>query len=111
MKLTYDATGTEVKVGDEVFIKEGGVRVGHRITEIQKPRHGGSTGRVYVKAADEPYSHGYYPSIVGATWVEREDQVDDEHIGVASYGQHALAQQTGRSVVLQDGFGSFVVEL
>jgi hypothetical protein len=74
MKLVYTATAAEVKQGDAVTLREG---VAHVITSIEKPKHGGSTGRVYVRPVGVTKvgsERGYYPSVVGAHWIEREDQ-------------------------------------
>lgn len=74
MRLVYEDTGVEVKNGDEVETFRGAkVNVVH----IEKPKHGGSTGRVYVKdidATNDTHCAGYFPSVIGAEWIEREDQ-------------------------------------
>ncbi|MBM3853203.1 MAG: hypothetical protein FJ399_08595 [Verrucomicrobia bacterium] len=95
MRLTYDSTGEEVKIGDKVCLgAQNDRRVDNLarraflslleaegyevlfVTAIQRPRHPASTGRVYVapsmkKAAE---AQGYFPSVIGATWIEREDR-------------------------------------
>lgn len=70
MKLVYKATQQEVKVNDMVTIDSGVVM----IISIEKPRHGGSTGRVYVQHVGRRWQQGYYPVVIGAEWIEREDQ-------------------------------------
>lgn len=92
MKLVYNETGKEVQIGDEVIILEKAFAVRHTVTDIVKPKHGGSTGRVYIRSDSERYAHGFYPSVIGATWIEREDQGREE-------------------LVLQDGFGAFSAKL
>jgi hypothetical protein len=72
MKLIYTANGNEVKVGEIVCFKNGTIA---RVNSIEKPRHSGSNGRVYVEALDDPFhSQGYFPSVFNMEWVEREDQ-------------------------------------
>jgi hypothetical protein len=105
MKLIYTATGKEVQKRDVVNLNEGGVEVAHVVTDIRKPHKPGSTGRVYIQAADEQYSHEFFPSVIGAEWTEREDQNCDR-LGLCEDFPHA-----GKRVVLEDGFGSFVVQL
>lgn len=70
MRLVYDKTGIEVQEGDKVETSRAELVT---VTSIEKPRHGGSTGRVYVENENGGRS-GYYPSVVGAKWIEREDQ-------------------------------------
>lgn len=67
MKLVYDKTGEPVKVGDTVSIR------GQRgtVTDINKPHKPSSTGRIYVKIGS--LTHEFFPGVIGATWVERED--------------------------------------
>lgn len=78
MKLVYIADGKEVKIGDEIAYVHHTAPAGTPatrliVTDIEKPRHGGSTGRVYAK---EPggFSGGCYPNVYDMEWVEREDQ-------------------------------------
>lgn len=78
MKLVYETSGDPVKVGDRIE-KDGYVWV---VDSIQEPHHAGSTGRVYVSLPDwqhpnEPRSvgtRGYFPGVIGAVWIEREDR-------------------------------------
>jgi uncharacterized Zn finger protein len=72
MKLIYEETGKEVKIGDVVIID----RKRHEVTGIQKPHKPSSTGRVYVEAKSKKLwgAMSYFPSVIGAKWIEREDQ-------------------------------------
>lgn len=70
MRLIYSKDKTTVSQGDVVYIH----RKKHVITNIQKPHKPESTGRVYVQAKGETHSSSYYPSVIGAEWIEREDQ-------------------------------------
>lgn len=70
MKLVHDATGEEVKVGDNAVTFTGEPCV---ITGFQRPTSPASTGRVTVRFTDD--SEGsFYPGVVNATWIEREDR-------------------------------------
>lgn len=74
MKLVYSATQVEVKIGDTVAFPNGDKA---DVVSIEKPRHGGSTGRMYVRqpsSSDRPGGNGYYPGVFDAQWIEREDQ-------------------------------------
>jgi hypothetical protein len=69
MKLVYEGTGKPVKVGDKVKTYQGPVVT---VLGILAPRHGGSTGRVVVR--ERGYERTYFPSVIDAHWVGREDQ-------------------------------------
>lgn len=72
MKLIYEQTGKEVAVGDVVTLKNKG---DYTVTIIQKPHKPSSTGRVYIRPVDgEGADREYFPSVIGAKWIEREDQ-------------------------------------
>jgi desulfoferrodoxin (superoxide reductase-like protein) len=71
MKLVYTKTNVEVKVGDIAHIRG----VPHYIMGITKPHKPASTGRVQVQSMDEKkYFAEFYPSVVDADWIEREDR-------------------------------------
>lgn len=72
MRLIYTETGTEVKVGDLVETSKG-VRV--TVAIVEKPHKPSSTGRVHVQAVNATFGQSFFPSVIGAEWVEREDQV------------------------------------
>lgn len=71
MKLVNTLSGDEVKVGHRVHMHNGGIV---EITDIVKPHKPSSTGRVYVKDLEEGWTASYFPSVVGAKWIERDDQ-------------------------------------
>lgn len=76
MKLVYEASGTEVKIGDEAILSRGERVV---VTEITKPHKPESTGRVTVKGRrSNDFPQSYFPSVIGAKWVEREDQEEED---------------------------------
>lgn len=75
MQLVYAETSQPVQKGDLVTMRDGDKAI---VESIEKPRHGGSTGRVYVRHGDgenfDGESQGYYPSVIGAVWINRDDQ-------------------------------------
>jgi hypothetical protein len=58
-----------VRMGDKVESHRGEK---YTVTGGQPPRHGGSTGRVYVteRAGKHGYTAEFYPSVIGCKWVE-----------------------------------------
>ena len=72
MRLVYTAEPTrEVKLGDEVVLRDGEVVV---VQVIERPHKPSSTGRVHVKGRrKDDFTHSFYPSVIGAEWAERED--------------------------------------
>ncbi len=68
MKLVYQNTKTEVKVGDVAHTFRG---VPVIVCSIHAPHKPASTGRVSVKSmCDRGYFSDYYPSVINAEWVE-----------------------------------------
>lgn len=79
MKLIYIADGREVNVGDQIdYVYQndpaGTLPTTLTVTYIEKPHHAGSTGRVYSSREGRNGGPGYYPSVYGMKWTEREDQ-------------------------------------
>lgn len=67
MKLTYKATGVEVAVGDKITLDS----VVNTITDVVAPHNPNSTGRVYLRAPGvHSRDRGYFPSVIGAHWVD-----------------------------------------
>lgn len=73
MYLTYSKTQERVAIGDMTRTFRGDRVV---VTNIELPKHAGSTGRVYVRVIDEGNmegtEQGFYPSVIGAEWVGRK---------------------------------------
>ena len=69
MKLIYEASGIEVKINDIVSVDSRD----YVVESIEKPRHAGSTGRVYISRASKTNDmrRGYFPSVIKAKWIER----------------------------------------
>lgn len=70
MRLIYSNSGREVKVGDIVQLARRKVEVIY----FSKPHKPSSSGQVSVRSPDEPYDCTYYVGVIGAKWIEREDQ-------------------------------------
>lgn len=68
MKLVYEKTGVEVKVGDVVNDCE--------ITYFAKPHKPASSGHISYKDA-QGNSRESYVGGLGAVWIEREDRGED----------------------------------
>ena len=66
-----DAEGKDLVVGNtyHTFRHETVV-----LKSIELPHHAGSTGRVYVQEEGATYTSSFFPSVIGAYWVERDDQ-------------------------------------
>lgn len=80
MKLVYRDSKMPVYVGDRVVLSRGEEVEVMRITEPHKPS---STGRVTVKSmGDDDWTMDYYPSVIGAEWIDREDQYSQEKPGM-----------------------------
>ena len=69
MRLVYEDTLQEVKVGDEVTL-DGEV---YTVDYFRKPHKPASSGHVTVKDKDGDCAE-YYVTVIGAKWIEREDQ-------------------------------------
>ena len=64
MRLVYEKTGEEVKVGDAVTAFHG-----RNVKVLQfKHRHPGSNGKVTV--TEDKWMQEYYVSVIGAKWVK-----------------------------------------
>lgn len=73
MRLVYSdgpRKGQEVKVGDLV-VKDNGTYV---VKYFAKPHKPDSSGKVTVQDRSKRYECEYYVSVIGAEWIEREDQ-------------------------------------
>ena len=78
MKLIYSDTRREVKTGDRTTIHYADGDREVEVVQIQVPHKPSSTGRVIVcapgKASDWRGWISYFPGVIGAEWIEREDQ-------------------------------------
>ncbi len=102
MNLIYPATGKTVQIGDIVTLRDG---IKATVEHFRKPHKPASEGKVSVKVKGAAFSHEYYVGVIGAEWVDREDR-NCERAGLCED-----FPRKGERVVLEDGFGSFVVQL
>ena len=72
MRFVYDGSdGAPVKCGDTVHVDG----TPYYVMSITKPHKPASTGRVLCKAmTEEAWVCEWFPSVIGATWIEREDR-------------------------------------
>lgn len=70
MRLVYRKNGKAVEVGDKVKIRDDE----YEVTYFREPHSSNSSGKITVRGEGDEFSNEYYVGIVGAVWVEREDQ-------------------------------------
>lgn len=70
MRLVYEKTGDPVMAGDLVSSQDGEL---FRLDFYREPHKPSSTGRVYVTPTAGGCQREFFPSVVGAKWIERED--------------------------------------
>lgn len=71
MRLIYKDSKQPVKIGDIVDLGKG------EMVDVQyfrEPHKAGSTGKVTVETVNTGLRREYFVGIIGAAWVEREDQ-------------------------------------
>jgi hypothetical protein len=73
MQLIYAATGKPVQVGDIVTLSDGGQAVVEFFREPHKPSSSGHVS-VSVTGGRGAGSAEYYVGVIGARWIDREDQ-------------------------------------
>lgn len=73
MRLVHKKTGEPVKAGDKITSFRGEEAV---LVDKYKPDASNALGRVYVRWSDGPedVQIGFYPSVFGLEWVDREDR-------------------------------------
>ena len=71
MKLIYSKSKQPVQIGDVVHVK----RKPYVVQSITEPHKPSSTGRVWcISMCDNRYTNEWFPSVIDAEWIEREDQ-------------------------------------
>lgn len=70
MKLVYEKSGVEVKVGD--IVKVDGEE--SRITYFRPPHSPASSGKISIEGIGAGLSGEYYVGVIGAKWIDREDR-------------------------------------
>lgn len=74
MKLVYEKTGKLVKVGDIVTTRD--KRKKMEVVYFAPPHKPASSGLVTIRPVGStgPTGQEYYVNVIGAKWIEREDQ-------------------------------------
>lgn len=95
MKLVYKETNEEVKVEDRVQLD----CKWYEVIGISRPHKSSSTGRVFLKDVDDN-KFQYFPSVIGAEWIEREDKTQTRYLGDGVYasfdGYHIILDLRGQ---------------
>ena len=73
MRLVYESTGAEVKVGDTIKVERRDQTVELRVDYFKEPHKPSSSGKVIVMEPTGGTSE-YFVGVIGAKWIEREDQ-------------------------------------
>jgi hypothetical protein len=75
MRLVYEKTGAEVCIGDHVTTSKGEIV---QVERIEEPKSPASSGRVHLQLIVDGLPVGpvsaFYPGVICAEWIEREDQ-------------------------------------
>jgi len=66
-----DKDGKELVVGNTYFTFRNEEVV---LVSFQKPHKPASSGKVFVRMPDRSWTQEFYPSVIGAEWIEREDR-------------------------------------
>jgi hypothetical protein len=75
MRLVFKRSGREVKIGDKIDIAGGGDPAEIvEVTYFRPPHKPSSSGKVSVKDVHSGQESEFYVSVIGAEWIEREDQ-------------------------------------
>lgn len=65
----------EVMVGDKVRVKsESGTEITFKVRGFKPPHKPSSSGKVSVSRVPSKVEEVYYVKVIGAKWIEREDQ-------------------------------------
>ena len=70
MKLVYEDSGELVLTGDVVKLDDGDAMV----TYFREPHKPSSSGKVCVKYRNTDVTREFYVNVIGAKWIDREDQ-------------------------------------
>jgi len=73
VKLVYEKTNEEVKIGDELRFLRCGDEIDAKVTYFRKPNSPASSGKVSIEYADG-VTVEFYVGVIGARWIEREDR-------------------------------------
>lgn len=71
MQLVYSCNKEPVQSGDVVHVRN----QAYYVENIVEPHKPSSTGRVWCRSMCEgKYFNEWFPSVIGAEWIDREDQ-------------------------------------
>lgn len=71
MRLVYTASGKPVAMGDTVTLDG----QAHTVMFFRPPHRPASSGKIVVAPTGNPRAaNEYYVSVIGAQWIDREDQ-------------------------------------
>lgn len=76
MRLIYPATNKEVKIGDEIHLRNDALGLKARVEYFREPHKPASSGKVNVtvRHGDHENTAEYFVGVIGAKWIEREDR-------------------------------------
>ena len=72
MNLIYTESRERVRIGDIVDLGKGEMV---EVKYFREPHKPSSQGKVSVETVNSAYQREYYVSVIGAEWVDREDEV------------------------------------
>jgi hypothetical protein len=77
MRLIYPATNKEVKIGDEIHLRNDALGLKARVEYFREPHKPASSGKVNVTVfgTEREFTAEYYVGVIGAEWIEREDRI------------------------------------
>lgn len=71
MRLVYEDSGIEVRVGD--IVKVDGEET--MVTYFRPPHKPAASGKVTVQSNGAGLNGEFYVGVIGAVWIEREDRI------------------------------------
>lgn len=95
MKLIYKDSKEEVKVGDRRQLDDGI----YTVEAFEQPYKPSSQGKITVKRDDDDFAQTFYVSVIGAEWIDREDQIDSVSMFPEESGPD-ITQETAQHIQL-----------
>lgn len=108
MKLIYESTGEQVRVGDEVTLDDGRTV---KVTHFSEPHKPSSSGKVCVMDRGDDSQCEYYVSVIGARWINREDRPLETAAEVRAAVDAGLDVRAGNDNyrVIKDSIGQYLI--
>lgn len=108
MKLIYESTGEQVRVGDEVTLDDGCTVT---VTHFREPHKPSSSGKVCVMDRGTDSQREYYVSVIGARWINREDRPLETAAEVRAAVDLGLDVRAGNDNyrVIKDSIGQYLI--